>query len=175
MGYVSLCCLNLFHILFCLLRMINRTKGGIGKTWEFRVSFASWPVCLADRHGGNVRPAALLPTAAQTGDQSCRPGWAWPVRGGVQGRRDPAGVWLRSNPGDYYHRDAHVHTQQRWYLLLASVPTPVVSPWSEVITCPGILAWCAEIAQLMPDKQPFITFVSAASRSGVFSCVFVFT
>lgn len=53
----------------------------------------------------------------------------------------PAGVWLRSNPGDYYCWDTHIHTHmqthQRWYLLLASVLTtvpPSPLPRSEVIT-----------------------------------------
>lgn len=65
--------------------MINRTMGGGGGALEIRGNlkcfFASWPVCLADRRGGYVRPAALLPIAAQTVDQSCRLGWAGPVRG----------------------------------------------------------------------------------------------
>lgn len=69
--------------------------------------FASLPVCLPARRAGDVRPAALLPMAAQTGDQSCRLGWAGRVGGG---EGDPAGVWLRSNPGDYYRWDTHTYT-----------------------------------------------------------------
>lgn len=91
-------------------------------------------VCPAWR-AAHIGPAALLPiggvgAAGLAGlGLTCRVG-----RGG-----DPAGVWLHSNPGDYYRWDAHTQAQQRWYLLLASGLTPAVSPWSEVITCLAVL------------------------------------
>lgn len=46
--------------------------------------FSPLPICLPARRGGDVRPAALLPMAVQTGDQSCRLGRAglgWAARG----------------------------------------------------------------------------------------------
>lgn len=65
-----------------------------------------------------------FPELLELGDHNCRAG----LVGGGEERGDPAGVWLRSNPGDYYCWDTHTHKHQRWYLLLASVLIPVVSP-----------------------------------------------
>lgn len=122
--------------------MINRTKR-ILKRWKC--------VCLAARLDGDVRPAAPLPRAAQTGDQRCRlgragMGWAglagrW--RGGRERERrrgDPAGVWLRSNPGDYYRWDTHTHTHTLALVFVAGVsPDSCGFPRSEVITRSAIL------------------------------------
>lgn len=102
----------------------------IRNMWVLSFS-ASRPVCLAE---ARVRTAALLPSTSQSGDQSCSLGWAG-------GGGDPAGVWLRSNPGDYYHW-AHRHAssgiccwRRPWLLWLP--PHPPTR--SEVIMHPAIL------------------------------------
>lgn len=59
--------------------------------------------------------------AAKTGGSELqagpRQGWAGPAGGerggcggGGGGGGDPAGVWLRSNPGDYYRWGTHKYT-----------------------------------------------------------------
>lgn len=67
---------------------------------------------------------------------------------GCGGRADPAGVWLHSNPGDYYRWDTHTHTERRacahthtLALVFAAGVSPSSRgfPRSEVITCATIL------------------------------------
>lgn len=57
--------------------------------------FAPLPICLEARRGGDVRPAALLPMAAQTGDQSLQGwaglGWASQEVGGEKKEGGPCG------------------------------------------------------------------------------------
>lgn len=113
------------------------------KIWECFFFFAFWAICLVDRHGDCVRPAALLPTTSHSGDQSCSLGWAG-------GEGDPAEVWLRSNPGDYYHWDSYTHKHTQALVFAAGVgPDSHGFPWSEVITRLAILhceprfrCWC---------------------------------
>lgn len=70
-------------------------------------------ICLSARRGGDVRAAALLPIHAQTAGPELQAGlnWAGQSAGGQDwGEKNPVGVWLRSNLGDYYHWDAHTYT-----------------------------------------------------------------
>lgn len=94
------------------------------------------PLCLSVWKPGAVEMSGRLlcfPWLLKLGIRACRAGlgWAGPVRrwGEKKKRGDPAGVWLRSNPGDYYRWDTHTYTHTSpGILLLASVLTPVVSP-----------------------------------------------
>lgn len=55
---------------------------------------------------------------------------------------DPAGVWLRSNPGDYYHWDAHTHIHIHTLAVVFATgvcPDSCGFPGAEVITCSAIL------------------------------------
>lgn len=103
-------------------------------------------------------------------------GWAGRVKG--ERRGDPAGVWLRSNPGDYYRWDTHTYThtstgiccwRQSWLPWFPPVRGDNVS---------GHSAWRAEISQWTQDKRPFITlwalFQSLNSCGCVFICVSAF-
>ena len=94
---------------------------------------------------GRLRTAALPPSAPQSGDQSCSLG-----RAGGWG--DPAGVWLRSNPGDYYHW-AHRHTSSG----ICCCPPPFPRR-SEVIMHPAILHCEPGISPQMLDKQAIVTW-----------------
>lgn len=80
------------------------------------------------------RPAAQFPMPLQSWDQGCRAGPGC-VAGAGGKRGDPAGVWLRSNPGDYYRWDTHTYTHTLMLVFAAGVSPD--SSWSEVITCPG--------------------------------------
>lgn len=98
-------------------------------------------VCLAARRGGDVRPAALLPMAAQTGGSVLQAGLGLAGRGGGRSG-DPAGVWLRSNPSDYYHWDAHTHIHIHTLAVVFATgvcPDSCGFPGAEVITCSAIL------------------------------------
>lgn len=102
--------------------------------------FTSLPICLAARRAGDVRPAALLPMAAQTGDQSCRQGWAGLGRAG----RGERGGTLRGFGSALIRviisAGTHTHTHTLALVFAAGVsPDSRGFPWSEVIMCPAIL------------------------------------
>lgn len=164
MSYVSLYCLSLFNILFWLW-VINRTRvvvvvvGGwleIHGHLKKEVFFASLPICLAARRMEMSGRLLCFPWLLKLGIRAA--GWAelgWVGRGE---RGNPAGVWLRSNPGDYYCWDTHTYThtsagiccwRQSWL------------PWFPLLRGDNVFghsAWRAEISQWKQDKQPFITF-----------------
>lgn len=75
-------------------------------------------------------------------------------------RGDPAGVWLRSNPGDYYHW-AHIHTDTLAVVFAAGVGPDSCGlsppPRSEVIMHPAILHCEPRISPQMLDKQAIVT------------------
>lgn len=146
--------------------------------WEFKERkkcfFASLPICLAARRGGDVRPAAPLPMAAQTGDQSCRLGRAGLGRqGGERGTLRGFGSALIRV---IITAGTHRHTHTLALVFAAGVrPGSRGFPWSEVITCPAILR-----GELGYHSGCRINSLSSLCEHGflygcVFACVFVCT
>lgn len=99
-------------------------------------------VCLAARHGGDVRPAALLPMAAQTGGSVLRAGlgWAWLVEGeGDRGTLRGFGsalIRVIITAGTRIH--THTHTLAVVFAT-GVCPDSCGFPGAEVITCSAIL------------------------------------
>ena len=188
LGYVSLYWPSLSLILFCP-RMIDRTKGGLGEEGKKNVGIQKErdifsPLCLSVWQPDAVEMSGRLlcfPWRLKLGEQSCRQGRGRAGLGRQEGREggrggkgDPAGVWLRSNPGDYYRWGTHKYThtsagiccwRQSWL------------PWFPLVrgdNVSGHFAWRAEISQWMQDKQPFITLRALFFSYGcVFVCVCV--
>lgn len=99
--------------------------------------FASWPICLADRRGGNVRPAALLPIAAPRGSE-LQAGLGWAGRGERGTLRGFGSALIRVIITAGTHTHTHAYTLALVFAAGVS-PNSCGSPWSEVITCPAVL------------------------------------
>lgn len=135
------------------------------------VDFSVWPSRTVEKSGQLL----CFPWMLKLGINAA--GQAGLGHAGRRGRKegDPAGVWLRSNPGDYYHWETHTHTstgiccwRQSWLLWFPLVRGDNVLNYS---------VWWAEISQWTQDKWPFITLwaLFKSSSMGVSVCVVHFS